>query len=95
MLIHCVAFTFKDSATSEQIDALEAALGALPAQLPFTVTSRHGRDLGERATNADYGLVSEFASIDDFHAYLVHPAHQALPVDIVESYVGVQLIVGA
>lgn len=94
MLIHCVTFTFKDSTTSEQIARLEAALAALPAQLPFTVASRQGPDLGERPTNADYGLVSEFESVDDFHAYLVHPAHRALPVEIVESYVSVQFIVG-
>lgn len=94
MLIHCVAFTFKTSATAAQVESLQAALTALPEQMPFPVTSRHGPDLGDRATNAHYGLVSEFESVDDFHAYLDHPAHRALPVGAVESYASVQFIAG-
>lgn len=94
MLIHCVAFTFKTSATPAQVEALQEALTALPASLPFSVTSRHGPDIGHRATNADYGLVSEFESAEDFQAYLDHPTHRALPVEAVEAYVGVQFIVG-
>jgi hypothetical protein len=94
MLIHCVAFTFKESATPAQIDAFHAALADLPEKIPFRVTSRQGPDLGERPTNADYGLVSEFESVEDFHAYLDHPSHRALPTEAIESYVGVQFIVG-
>jgi hypothetical protein len=93
VLIHCVTFTFKESATPEQIEALDAGLEALPSQLPFEVRSRQGRDLAERATNADYGLVTEFETVEDFYAYLEHPAHRALPVDVVDSYAGVQFVV--
>jgi hypothetical protein len=81
MLIHCVTVKFKDAATPDQVAALDAALAALPGQIDLIRRTRHGRDLGERPTNADYALVSEFAHAEAFYAYLEHPAHQALVRD--------------
>lgn len=81
MLIHCVTVKFKDAATTEQVAAFDAALAALPGQIELIRRSRRGRDLGERPTNADYALVSEFPDAEAFYAYLEHPAHQALARD--------------
>ena len=96
MLIHCVTIKFKDAATQEQVAAFNAALEALPAQIDFIRQTRHGRDLGERPTNADYALVSEFADAEAFYAYLEHPAHQALARDhlipLAESFHSTQFL---
>jgi hypothetical protein len=78
MLVHCVTIKFKESTTPGQIDAFHAALAALPDQIRVIRRSRHGRDLGERPTNAHYAIVSEFGSAEDFYTYLDHAAHQAV-----------------
>ena len=95
MLIHCLTLTFKESATPTQVEAFRAALAALPEQVGVPIVTRQGPDIGERATNADYAVVSEFESTDDFHTYLAHPAHLAVPRDHVESVHGVQFVVEA
>lgn len=81
MLIHCVSVKFKDATTPDQVAAFDTALTALPGQIDLIRRTRHGRDLGQRPTNADYALVSEFADAQAFYAYLEHPAHQALARD--------------
>jgi heme-degrading monooxygenase HmoA len=95
-LIHCVTVKFKDAATPDQVAALDAALAALPGQIDLIRGTRHGRDLGERPTNADYALVSEFADSEAFYAYLEHPAHQALAHDhlipLAESFHSTQFL---
>jgi hypothetical protein len=93
MLIHCLTLRFTRTATEAEIEAFRTALAALPDELDFIVRIRQGRDLGERPTNADYGVVAEFESAEDFHAYLTHPAHLALPRSHVESMQSVQFMV--
>lgn len=93
MLIHCLTITFKKSATADNVAAFREALAALPDQVGVPMQTRQGPDLGERANNADYAVVSEFRSPADFYTYLQHPAHQALPIDLVESVSGVQFLV--
>lgn len=94
MLMHCLTVRFADSASPAQIDAFRRALAALPEQIDTIVRTRQGSDLGERATNAHFALVSEFADADDFRAYLEHPAHRAVPHDGIESFQSVQFTVG-
>lgn len=74
---------FKPDVTDEQIVAMSSALNDLPAQIPVIRSTRHGRDIGQRPTNFDYSLVSEFDSIEELHVYLAHPAHQ----DVAANYV--------
>lgn len=92
MLIHCLTLTFKESASAADVEAFTTALAALPDQLDFAIHTRHGPDLGERPTNADYAVVTEFANAEDFSAYLAHPAHLAVPRDHVESMQSVQFL---
>ncbi|MGW6425099.1 Dabb family protein [Nocardia sp. NPDC055053] len=93
MLIHCLTITFKSSATADDVTAFGNALAALPDQVDVPMRTRQGPDLGERANNADYAVVSEFHSAADFYCYLQHPAHQALPVELVASMSSVQFLV--
>jgi len=97
VLIHCVTVKFKETATPEQVAAFDVALAALPAQIDLIRGTRHGRDLGERPTNAHYALVTEFDDAAAFHAYLEHPAHQAVVRDhlapLADSFHSTQFLV--
>lgn len=93
MLIHCLTLRFTESASPADVEAFGTALAALPDQLDFAIHTRQGRDLGERPTNADYAVVTEFATAEDFSAYLAHPAHLAVPRDHIESFQSVQFLV--
>ncbi|MFD2421719.1 Dabb family protein [Amycolatopsis pigmentata] len=93
MLIHCLTVRFKETATPQQIETFHAALAALPDQIDLPFHARHGHDRGERPANADYAVVSEFESAEDFSRFLEHPAHKAIPRDAVESFNSVQFMV--
>lgn len=93
MLIHCLTLRFTESTSTADIEAFGEALAALPAQFDFAVHTRQGPDLGERPTNADYAVVTEFANAEDFSAYLAHPAHLAVPRHHIESMQSVQFLV--
>lgn len=76
MLIHIVTFTFKQGTNAADIDAFHSATGRFADEVPYVRTLRHGPDLGDRPTNAGYGVVGEFENVDDFYAYLAHPVHK-------------------
>ncbi|WP_226351736.1 Dabb family protein [Pseudonocardia sp. ICBG601] len=90
MLVHCLTLTFTESATTADVEAFRDAIARLPGQVGVPLRTRQGPDLGERPTNADYAVVSEFASVEDFRTYLAHPAHLAVPRDHVRSVHSVQ-----
>jgi len=90
LLIHCLTLVFKDSTSPAEVAAFRSALGAIPDQVPFRIRTRQGPDLGVRPANADYAVVTEFERAEDFSAYLVHPAHLAVPRDHVASMQSVQ-----
>ncbi|GAA1862734.1 MULTISPECIES: Dabb family protein [Actinomycetes] len=94
MLVHCLTLRFATSASAADVEAFREAIARLPSQVDFPMRTRQGPDLGERATNADYAVVSEFADTEDFRRYLLHPAHLAVPRDHVESVHSVQFLVG-
>lgn len=84
MIQHMAIFRWKDGVTTEQIDAVTAALLALPAQIDALRGYVAGPNLHVRPGGADYGvvaLVDDEAGVD---AYLDHPAHKAA----VETFIG-------
>ena len=87
MIRHVVLFTFVDTVTSAQVDALAAALDLLPGEIPEIVTYRHGRDLGLSETNFDYAVTADFASEEDLAIYRSHPVHVRLIADHIEGNV--------
>jgi hypothetical protein len=76
MIRHVVTFRWNESVTDEQLDAMSAALDALPAAISEIVAYRHGRDLGLAPANSDYSITADFANVDDFAVYRDHPEHQ-------------------
>lgn len=42
-------------------------MSRLPDEVPYLYYLRHGPDLGERVTNAGYGLICESNAAEDFY----------------------------
>lgn len=78
MLRHVALFTWTSDVTADQIEAVTAALRALPAQIPEIRDYRVGQDAGVSEDNHDYAVVADFDSFDGFLAYRDHPAHRAV-----------------
>jgi hypothetical protein len=87
MIRHVVLFTFVDTVTNAQVDALAAALDSLPGEISEIVTYRHGRDLGLSETNFDYAVTADLASEEDLAIYRSHPVHVRLIADHIEGNV--------
>ena len=81
MLRHVVCFTWADTATPDEIDAVAAGLRALPALIPEVRAYWVGSDAGLVDGNADLAVVADFDDVDAWRAYLAHPAHQAVLVE--------------
>lgn len=95
MIRHIVLINWKANTTQEQIDAVTASLNKLPDLIPQIKNYHFGADKKIYPTNADYALVADFDSIEDFTSYSVHEDHinimQSVTADIMESYFTAQI----
>jgi hypothetical protein len=82
MLLHIVLFKWKEGTTQAQVDAVQAAMATLPAQIPAVKAIYMGYDLKFRDGNADWALAAVFENQEDWQAYQIHPAHQAVVKDL-------------
>jgi hypothetical protein len=93
MIRHVVLFRWNAGIDDAHIAATTAAFQRLPG-----LSYAFGPDLGVAATNFDYAVTGEFASVDDFLAYREHPDHQELVETYIVQYVtervAVQFTVG-
>jgi hypothetical protein len=78
MFLHIVLFKWKEGTTQAQADAVEAAMAKLPGEIPALKALHMGSDLKFRDGNADWALAALFENQEDWQAYQVHPAHQAV-----------------
>jgi hypothetical protein len=69
---------FKEGSTQEQIDACLNGLGTMPGKISGILRYEFGTDLGLGEGNPDLVLVADFASEQDWRAYLTHPEHVAM-----------------
>lgn len=78
-LLHVVAFKFKESATKEQIKAVEDAFGALPSAIPGITTYKWGTNVSpeQHAKGFTHCFILGFKTEKDRDDYLVHPDHKA------------------
>ena len=81
---HIVMARVVGGATEAQIDEVVAALAALPPQIPEIRSYSVGRDLGLLDGNWDIAVTGVFASAEDFHAYVAHPAHQKVVRELLD-----------
>ena len=91
MIRHYVAMKLKPEFGESEADELARRLTDLGGVIPIATSCVAERDIGVRENNADVILAVEFASAEDFQAYLVHPAHQAIVADYVTPWVGERL----
>jgi hypothetical protein len=78
-LYHVVSLKFKESATKEQIAAVDDAFVALKEKVPGVLTLTWGDNVSpeNHAKGFTQCFVLTFASETDRDAYLVHPEHKA------------------
>ena len=76
---HVVLFKFKDETPAETVQEIEAAFGALCAELPFVINFEWGRNASPENLNLGFThcFIVTFADAAGRDAYLPHPAHQA------------------
>lgn len=79
ILRHVVLFSFKNSASFEQIESIIAGFGALPQAIPGIVSYEWGTNVSPENLNDGFThcFTLGFAEAPARDAYLVHPAHQA------------------
>ena len=83
MIRHVALFHFVPGTSTADIDAIDRALAELPDTIDEIVEYRFGRDLEWLPGNADYVVVADFASRDDWASYLAHPHHVAVVEDVI------------
>jgi hypothetical protein len=79
MLYHVVSIKFKETATPEQIKAVDDAFAALKTKVPGITSLHYGDNVSPE--KHDHGFkqcfVLTFATAKDRDGYLVHPEHKA------------------
>ena len=79
LLRHAVFFSFKESATPEQITEVQQAFSALPDQIDGIVDYEWGTNISPEGLNQGF-TQAFFVTFEDEaarDAYLPHPAHKA------------------
>lgn len=76
MIEHLVLFKLKPGTTDAQIDAMLAALRALPEAIDTIEELSCGRNFSDRSQGHQVGLRVRFGSREGLAAYIPHPAHQ-------------------
>ena len=79
-LRHVVLFGFEDTATAEDVKAIEEKFASLPNDIPFITGYEWGTDCSPEGLQKGHthAFFLTFASEADRDAYIVHPAHKEL-----------------
>lgn len=99
MILHLVAFTWREGVTTDDVVALADALRDMADAIPEVRSYACGENLRLRPGGADFGVAAVVADADALAAYLDSAAH----ADVQERFIGrmaatrvaVQLEVGA
>ena len=93
-LRHIVLFKFKETATAENIKAVEEAFAALPSKIKEIKGFEWGKNNSPEGLNKEFThcFTVTFDSEEDRAVYLPHPDHQAF-VEILKPYLEDVLVV--
>ena len=93
-LRHIVLFKFKETATAENIKAVEEAFAALPSKIKEIKGFEWGKNNSPEGLNKEFThcFTVTFDSEKDRAVYLPHPDHQAF-VEILKPYLEDVLVV--
>jgi hypothetical protein len=86
MLRHPVCLTWKDGTPRAAIDAVEAALTALPGRITEIRAYSLGRDAGLADGNAAFGIVADFDDADGWRVYQDDAEHQRIIVELIRPH---------
>ena len=76
MIKHIVLWRLKDADKSANALIIKEKLEALQGKIPQLLKAEVGINFNPADNAADVALYSEFASREDFEAYVIHPLHQ-------------------
>lgn len=82
MIRHVAMFTWTEEATTDQIKTFAAKLSTMPDAIDLIRRYEHGEDLELGTATADYVLVADFDTVEDYWSYSGHPYH----VDFLQKY---------
>ncbi len=88
MIRHVAMFTWSEAAEDGDIRAVAAGLAAMPSNVPGILRYEHGDDLQLGPGTADYVLVADFETVEDYRAYARHPFHREFVERHLEPAVG-------
>ena len=77
-LRHMVVFKYKDSATQEEIAAIESAFAALPEKIDAIIDFEMGKNISKEGHDQGFThcYLVTFENKKGLEAYLPHPDHQ-------------------
>lgn len=75
MIRHVAMFTWHDDASSEQIRGFADQLATMPSAISLIRRYEHGDDLQLGPGTADYVLVADFDTVEDYQSYAKDPYH--------------------
>ena len=78
MLVHIVAWKYKETTSPEKRDEHLSKLRALPGSIPEIISFEVGTDILKLERSFHTGLVAKFADRDALDAYTNHPDHLAV-----------------
>ena len=78
MIQHIALFSFNENTQEEVKEKLLRTLEQLPNYISQIKTFKLGKDFAKRQTCFEYGLIVEFANVQDLEIYLQHPIHVEL-----------------
>ena len=93
MLRHVVCLTWKPGTAAGDVEAVRAALVALPATIPEIRAYRVGTDLGLVEGNADFGVVADFDDADAWRIYQSHPEHVRIITELIRPHLAARTAV--
>jgi len=86
-------FRWKDGTTDEQVDAIEAALGTLPGEIPELGDYHFGRDLDLVNANFDFCVVADLDDEDAWATYRDHPVHRRIIEELIAPHVDTRVAI--
>ena len=86
-------FRWKPGTTADQVEALEAGLGQLPARVPEIRRYWFGADVGLSSENGEFAVVADFDDVDGFRRYSENADHRAVIADLVAPIVATRTAV--
>ena len=87
MIRHVVALTFKSETQEESIARITDSLRTLPPIIKEIRSYTLGRDLNLAADTADFAIVADFDTLEDFEVYANHPAHLEVIREVIKPHV--------